>query len=488
MKRPLGRLRDALAARHAEVLLWTAAVVLRLFLLNAKSLWLDESMTLMIARAPLAAVVPLVRANELLPPLHYLLMHAWTACFADPLAGLRIFSVLCGLAALAVFHRACRLLIPRQALLAFAVAVFSSYWIDVSQSGRPYSLFLLLSAVEFELFLRLRGRWTARAGLAYAAVGVLGLYTHYFFGFFLLAQLLDAAHLRRRDLKALVPWLGCAAFWAAAFAPWLPGLREQLAIYAGKPTLNEPFGLAALTRLFGGLFVNVSLLSFVIGGWISAAGATVLAFFAAGPFLKRRLDPDEKKAAALLAVQLAVPLAAAKAVELALGRPATQARYFVFLSIPAYALAAFLIGRLDRGARRAASAALALALAAGVAGYDYSALELDARLPALSAALRRAARPGDVIVHLDPFYYTSLRYYYLPELPNFILDGSSPMLNWKGLPGVGAVLPPRDLARLARVLIVDPDRTLFAHRIGTASGAQLDAWRNGGAAPAAASP
>jgi uncharacterized membrane protein len=484
MKRRLQRLGAFLSAHRAEAALWGAAVLLRLFLLDHKSLWLDESMTLVIARAPLADVVPLVRANELLPPLHYLLMHFWTAAFADPVLGLRAFSALCGLATLAFFARACRTAIPRQALLALALAAASSYWIDVAQSGRPYSLFLLLSAIEFDLFLRLRDRWRKREGLAYAAVGALGLYTHYFFGFLLLGQLVDAAFRHRERPKALTPWLAVSLFWAAVFAPWLPSVSAQLAIYAGKPTLNEPFGAAALAALFGGLFLNVSLLSFVIGGWVSTAGAAVLAFFAAGPFLQNRLDEREKEVLRLLAFQLAVPLLAAKGVELALGRPATQARYFVFLSLPAYALAAFLIGRLGRRARVAASAVLALLLAGGVGGYFYSCVELDARLAAMSAALRRAAGPGDAVVHLNPFYYTSLRYYYLPELPNFILDESSPMLNWKALPGYRAAIPPKDLARLPRVLVVDPDRVLFPRRIGTATGAQLVEWRRGSVAPA----
>ena len=482
MNRRLERLRGAIGAHPAEACLWAAAVFLRLFLLNAKSLWLDESMTLVIARAPLADLLPLVRGNERLPPLHYLLMHFWIAGWSDPVLGLRVFSLLCGLGALAFFYRACRRLIPGQAALALAIAALSSYWIDAAQSGRAYSLFLLLAAAEFDLFLQIRNRWDARAGRLYALVGALGLYTHYYFAFLLLSQLVYAGLRHRKRPAALAPWLWTCAVWAAALAPWLTSMRVQLGINAGNPNLREPFGAAALAALFGGMFLNVSVLSFAIGGWVTAAGAAVLALFAAGPFLKK-LGARENEIAGLLAFQLAVPLAAAKAVELALGRPATQARYFVFLSIPAYALAAFLIGRLNRGPRRAAGAALALTLAVGVIGYDYSCLELDARLAALSAALRRAAGPGDVIVHVNPYYYTSLRYYYLPELPNFILDASSPMLSWKDLPGYGAVIAPRNLARLPRVLVVDPDRILFEHRIGTATGAQLDLWRRGGAAP-----
>jgi hypothetical protein len=233
-----------------------------------------------------------------------------------------------------------------------------------------------------------------------------------------------------------------------------------------------------LTALFGSLFINVSVLSFVLGPWISVAGGAVLTFLAAGPFLGERFGANEKSTLKLLFSQLILPLATVKAVELAFGQPMTQLRYFIFLSIPAYILVAFLIGRLQRTPRLATGAALALALAlaGGVAGYYYSCVELDARLGPMSAVLRRAARPGDVVVHVNPFYYPSLRYYYLPELPHFILDASSPMQTWSALPGYSPLIERASLSKLPRVLIVDPDRRLFPQRIGGSSGSRLAAW------------
>ncbi len=470
------RARRWIRAEPAAALLWAAAVFLRVALLGAKSLWLDEAMTLVIARSPLRDLPALVRTNELPPPLHYALMHFWLRPFSDEVLGLRVFSVLCGLGALAALRSAAQRIIPRQAELAFALAVFSSYWIDVAQSGRPYALFLLLSAVEFDLFLRLRDRWKRPVGLAYAGVGLLGLYTHYYFALVLLSQLAFAAYRQRRRPGDLAPWVWTASVWTAGFAPWLPSVGAQLAIYGGKPTLSQPFGADALAALFGGLFMNVSVLSFVIPGWVRAAGATALTFLAAAPLLQKRFEAREREEYGLIASQLVLPLAAAKLAELALGRPMTQARYFVFLSIPAYLLMTLLIGRLSRARRLAASAVLSVVVAGGVAGYGYSCVALDSRLDLLSERLRVAARPGDVVVHVNPFYYPSLRYHYLPELPHYILDDSSPILNWHALPGYDPVIRREDLARLPRVLIVDPDRRLSERRVATADGAQLAAW------------
>lgn len=477
MKRPLERLRAAVRAEPAVAALWLAAVGLRFAWLGRKSLWLDEAMTLVLARAPLGDLPRLVRTNELLPPLHYALMHFWIAPFGDQAYALRAFSVLCGLGALAALRSAAGRLLPRQAALAFALAALSSYWIDVAQSGRPYAFFLLLAAVQFDLFLRVRDRWKTGPGLAYAAVGVLGLYAHYYYALALGAQLAYALWRHRRRPAALAPWAWTLAVWAAALAPWLPSVRAQLAIYAGKPTLRDPFDLDALASLFGGLFMNLSVLSLAVSRvWTRAVGAAALALFASAPLARERPETREKDALGLLLSQLAVPLAAAKLAELALGRPMTQPRYFVFLSVPAYLLAALSIGRLRRLWRLAASAVLAVVVAAGVVGYEYSCLALDSRLDVLAARLRAAARPGDVVVHVNPFYYPSLRYYYLPELPHYILDDSSPMLNWHALPGDDPLIPRAELARRPRVLVVDPERALSERRAGIIDGARLAAW------------
>ncbi|MDE2489985.1 MAG: glycosyltransferase family 39 protein [Elusimicrobia bacterium] len=466
------RLRRLAAERPAEAALFAAGVLLRAWLLTRRSLWFDEAVTLAVARAPLSDLVRLSRGDGMLPPLHYLLMHFWLKAFADPVLGLRSFSLLCGAAALAVFWRTVRRLSPELALPALAVAALSSYWLDLAQSGRPYALFLLLAAVQLDLFVLLRERWSARRGALYAGVGILGLYTHYYYALLLCSQLADAAWRRRREPRALAPWLATALLWAAAFAPWLASLRAQLAIYSAHPVLTAPFGPKALLDLFGTLFCDVSLLALVWGGPLRAAGASALALVVLVPFLGR-LSPAERRVRALGLSQVLLPLAAAALAERVFGRPLTQPRYFVFLSLPAYLLAALSVRSLRGAGRAAAAAALFAVLGAGTFGYEYATLRVDARLAALAAALRRAARPGDVVVHLDPFYYPSLRYHYLRELPNFLADGSSPALDWGALPGYPAVAPPGLIARLPRVLVVDPERRVAPGRLAVSSGAEL---------------
>lgn len=429
-----------------------AGAALRVPFLFGKSLWMDEAMTLAIARAPWRELVPLVRENELLPPLHYLLMGLWTRLLPEPLIALRSFSFLCGVASLAVFHRLARRLLPeREALLALAVACAASYWIDTAQSARPYAFLLLLSALSLDLMLALRERWRGPTAALYWIVGLLGLYTHYYFGFWLLAQYFLLASERR----PMGRWLGAGLLWAALFAPWVPSLLAQLRVYDGKPTLTEPFGLARLLELLGGFFLNLSVLGMLAPGWIKAAGAGALALLA-----WTRSRPE--------LVLLAAPLLAAKSFELALGRPMTEPRYFVFLSLPAYLLAGRALARLPK----LAGPALALTLLAGLGGYYLSAAKLDSGLASLAEALRRQSRPGDAVVHLSGFYYAPLRYYYLPELRHYLLDTRSTMLNWKALPGE-PVFPPADLRERPRLLVVDPERRLFPGRIGVAPGRAL---------------
>ena len=82
-------------------------------------------------------------------------------------------------------------------------------------------------------------------------------------------------------------------------------------------------------------------------------------------------------------------------------------------------------------------------------------------------------------MHVDPYYYTPMRFYYMPERPHFLLASSDKKLNWRAIPGYAAMLPEGGLERLGPVLVIDPSRTLFPHRYGTATGRQLSAVRWG---------
>ncbi len=449
-----------LREHRAEVLLLLAACALRPLLLDARSLWFDEANTLAVARAPLGALPALVRDMEGAPPLHYLVMHFWLPFFPDAVVGLRAFSVLCGAASLGVFALLARRVLPGLPVLCLSLAGLSSFWIHFAQEGRTYALLLLLAlAATWVLLVAEEKRsWGPRA--AYAALGVLGLYAHNFFIFVLLSNASYLAWSRRARPRALLPWAAAYAAILVLYLPWLPSLAAQTRGWKHSSVLATPFDLRQLGHVVGTMVFDAGFLDFAWPGWTAGLGLALLAALAAA--LARGGGVD-----ALLLIHAAVPLAAAKGLELAVGHPVTQARYLIFVSPFLYLLLAAAAAR-----HRAARLGLVALFAAGAAAYFASNVVLDPRLTRLSARID-AADPRAPVIHLDPYYYTPLRYHYLAGRTHYLAGEPPRKLNWDALPGYRAVLSHEELSRQRRVIVVDPQRRFFPGRVGLAEGREL---------------
>ena len=109
----------------------------------------------------------------------------------------------------------------------------------------------------------------------------------------------------------------------------------------------------------------------------------------------------------------------------------------------------------------------------GALGYHLQGLWVDPRLERLSETIRESTPPGGVVVHLQPVYYLSLRYHYLPDRTHLLPCPEPAYLNWDALPGYPAAAPPERLARMERALFVDPYRRLSGEVLGFASGRDL---------------
>lgn len=160
------------------------------FRLDHHGLWLDEVMSI---NAAMASWPEMWRFFTALPeqhPLYYLILRPWLFAFGDSPAALRSLSAVFSVAtvpALYLFVR--RLVGTAPALMAtglFALAPFSVFY---GQEGRMYSLLLFLVCVSSALWLRvLSSQGPDWPKMAYVAVAVAGVYTHFFFAFVVLAH------------------------------------------------------------------------------------------------------------------------------------------------------------------------------------------------------------------------------------------------------------------------------------------------------------
>ncbi|MFA6317599.1 MAG: glycosyltransferase family 39 protein [Elusimicrobiota bacterium] len=450
---------------------------LRLAWLTSQSLWSDEALSLVVSRGE--DLWGLMRRLESAPPLHFLLMRLWLRLFSDPLLGLRLFSLLCGVASLAVLYRLARAVVPEAAVFCTLIGGISSFWIHSSQDGRFYSLMLLLTLLQTAVLWKLRERDDARLWAAYVLLASLGLYTHYYMLFLVLAQAAHIAAARVLSKRSLLPALAAFAGIGILYLPWLPSLMAQAGLRRGATLVVELLDLPQLLFILGTFAADLGFLGLVLIPWLKTLGVLVLAgLVAAGICLLRQprtagaLADWWAKGPAFCASHLVLGLAAFPLVDAFVRIPLVQPRYFIWLSPFAYMLAASACSRSSAWSK-AGRYLLTAVLLGGMTGYFASNRVFNPRLDLLSrqAALLDPAAP---IIHLHPFYYLPMRFHYMPGrehrlIPTHLKD-SLDLANLPGYPGIQKL---KDLPGMGRCIVVDPERRLHPAKAWLSTGADL---------------
>ena len=176
--------------------------VLRLLYLGKKSFWMDEIVSVSIARLDPAGFRNIVLSWELNEGLYYTLLRNWMHLGQGEFF-VRLLSLLPSVAAIPFVYLLGRRLVSEKAgMVAALLLAVNAFDVRYAQEARAYSLFAFLVVLACWFFVRCmdaphrRGNW---AGLVIALV--LGMYAHFFAGL-MLPVLWLAAALRKRS----VPW------------------------------------------------------------------------------------------------------------------------------------------------------------------------------------------------------------------------------------------------------------------------------------------
>lgn len=266
------------AAAGGAVLVVT--VVLRFW--TPSPMWLDEALTVNIAKAPLHLIPHLLR-DDGAPPLYYVLLHFWMEVFGTSDLGARSLSGVIGILTLPVAwvagyrvgaqswrvadlsdlgaaglapeggnsenaarERAGRLVAWTTTLLV-ATSPFAVYY---DTEARMYSLAILLSALGVLAFIAVLRRPTIWNVAALAAVTCGLEYSHYWAFFLVAATAIGTAFFARSGPHAhscRTALVGLAA-GTCAFGPWAPTFLFQLQ-HTGTPWAT-PADFTALVYTF----------------------------------------------------------------------------------------------------------------------------------------------------------------------------------------------------------------------------------------------
>ncbi len=385
-----------------------AGVALRFWAPTA--LWLDEALSVNIARLPVGQI-PRALAHDGAPPLYYVLLHFWMAVFGSGDTAVRALSGVVSVISLPLFWIAGRRLGGRAVAWAtFFLALSSPFAIAYATNARMYSLMILWTLLGFVALARALEDPRPGRLVALGAVTAAMLYTHYWAIYLVLATagwLLW--RMRRtgeggRQLRAIV-------IGALCFLPWSPVFVFQV-LHTGTPW-TSPASAADLLGVFGdfsgggpwgGLLMFATFGLFFLGvfGRTVATGTTVETVTpdgAPGQVDARRavvLELRPRRAVAPVAGVTVVTLVLAVGLS-ALASSAFVARYTavvlpLFLLVVAAGVAVLPGHRFRAGC-------LALLVVAGLLTGQSENGQQRTEATQVAGVLNVAAQPGDLVVY-----------------------------------------------------------------------------------------
>ncbi|HLN05595.1 MAG TPA: hypothetical protein VK217_04920 [Acidimicrobiales bacterium] len=388
-----------------------AAVVLRFW--TPSPMWLDEALTVNIARAPLHLIPHLLR-DDGAPPLYYVLLHFWMRLFGSGDLAARSLSGVIGILTLPAawfagyqvgsqawrgadgFERAER---DRKGRLVAWTTTFlvatSPFVVYYDTEARMYSLVILLSTLGVLAYVAVLRRPTFWNTLALAVVTCSLLYSHYWAVYLVAATAMGTAFIARSGPHARSCRIALVALAAGtcAFGPWVPTFIFQLQ-HTGTPWAM-PADFTALVYTFT-----------QFAGGNSDPGralALVLAFLAllgiAGSALDRRqvvLDlrtrPGVRGLALLAGGTLVFAVIAGK-----LTGSTFADRYSAVILVPCLLVVAY--GMTALADRRVQLGVIAVAVACGLAASIPNAFLNRTQAAQVASAILSGAHHGDVVAY-----------------------------------------------------------------------------------------
>ena len=154
-KNPTGILSEP-GERWYVLAITLVGAVLRFYLIDEKSIWLDESFSLWIARQSLWEGWRWLIEVDQHPPLYYSLLHFWILLFGSLEGAVRTLSALLSVLTIPVFYAACRRLLDgTTAAIAVLILAFSPFHVQFAQETRMYALLTLEVACVIYFLARL---------------------------------------------------------------------------------------------------------------------------------------------------------------------------------------------------------------------------------------------------------------------------------------------------------------------------------------------
>ncbi len=366
---------------------------------TTSDLWLDEALTVNVARLPLSEIPEWLR-HDGAPPLYYLLLHLWTDVFGTSDLAVRSLSGIFAVATLPAMYFAGRRLGGRTCgWIAVVVMASSSFAIRFATEARMYSLVALLVVLGYLALHRVLERPSLGRLAVLAAIVALLLYTQYWAVYLLVVSgvLLvlrawrdpdaDRRHAARSALVAFVAG-------GIAFLPWVPSMlyqSEHTGTPWGDPLLPHAVFRAMLDDFAGGTHFEDYVVFWAL------IGLVVLAVFAVWTRrwhyeLDLRTRPGARVEAFVWAATIFFGALASYAADTTFQPRYAAVIHPLFVLVVAY-------GVIVLREQLLMAAAVVLIAALGFVGGVRNVVDDRTQGGDVASAIRAGAQPGDVVAY-----------------------------------------------------------------------------------------
>ncbi|MGZ4688499.1 MAG: glycosyltransferase family 39 protein [Acidimicrobiia bacterium] len=378
------------------------SVVLRFA--TKSDLWLDEALTVNIAKLPLSQLTDALKRDGA-PPLYYVLLHGWMQIFGTSDVAVRAMSGVLGVVMLPLAYLAGRRLggadPSRRRWTAWGsvlIVASSPFAIRYSTEARMYMLTMVLVLLGYLAMWRAIERPTLGRLLPVTLITAALLYTQYW-AFFLVGAV-GASQLwlawRRRGDERTAAWriVLAIAVGCLLFAPWLPTFAYQMQ-HTGTPwdsPTSPPTNTAlGIIDFAGGRMIE---------GWTIVLPLVLLALLALFGRSRDqwRIDVDLRTVAGVRWEWLIGALTLFGGLSLSfLAGSGFQSRYAAVM-YPLFALAVA-FGLLAFGDHRIRYGLLTLLVLVGFVGGARNVITNRTQASQVTDRITEAAAPGDVVAY-----------------------------------------------------------------------------------------
>jgi mannosyltransferase len=422
--RPMPEEVPALAGRTRLVagvlvgLVVAAGILLRFW--TRSGLWLDEALTIDIARLPLHQI-PDALKHDGAPPLYYYLLHFWIVLFGQSNDAVRSLSGIIAVITLPVGWLCGRRLGGRvlawTMLVLLASAPFAVYY---ATESRMYALVILLTGCGYLALARAVSAPRPGNLVAVAVVAAALLYSQYWsiylVGMVGIWLVVSVVRTRRHGHPEEAPWAALIALAVGCllFVPWVPTFLYQ-AKHTGTPWAAPPNFSAVINALTGFTDNQGSTLQTGTnqGRLLAVIYFAMLALAVFGVGRSGRiieLDLRTRPRARSLGFVVLGTLFAAIAGGI-LTASAFSSRYAAVVFLPFLLLVA--LGTTTLLSPRVRVVIVGLAVVAGLLSSAQNVTTQRTQANAVAAAINAQAKPGDVIAfcpdQLGPSVYRQIR-------------------------------------------------------------------------------